>query len=226
MQMLTADTMTTALIAPVGAGKSHTVGEFARLWTTFTGRRGHRAVHVYERGPGPAAGTGRRGRRTGRVVQHRGVPIAAWPRIGCCLATDRAAAGDGNRLPPANCDHFVAIRTYRRFRAVLSLPGSRLPRVQNFPFWTVAGTRVVPRQDGRVWSRHDRRWVGPGVLAPRTLHGPLRRRAAAPHRRGAAVRRPSGQEDDLVAPGAQQLQVAAGRRAGRPYHLLAAAAAG
>ena len=37
--MLTADTMTTALIAPVGAGKSHTVGEFARLWTTFTGRR-------------------------------------------------------------------------------------------------------------------------------------------------------------------------------------------
>ena len=37
--MLTADTMTTALIAPAGAGKSHTVGEFARLWTTFTGRR-------------------------------------------------------------------------------------------------------------------------------------------------------------------------------------------
>jgi len=31
--------MTTALIAPAGAGKSHTVGEFARLWTTFTGRR-------------------------------------------------------------------------------------------------------------------------------------------------------------------------------------------
>ena len=39
VKMLTADTMTTALIAPVGAGKSHTVGEFARLWTTFTGRR-------------------------------------------------------------------------------------------------------------------------------------------------------------------------------------------
>ena len=39
VKMLTADTMTTALIAPAGAGKSHTVGEFARLWTTFTGRR-------------------------------------------------------------------------------------------------------------------------------------------------------------------------------------------
>ncbi len=39
VKMLTADTMTTALIAPAGAGKSHTVGEFARQWTTFTGRR-------------------------------------------------------------------------------------------------------------------------------------------------------------------------------------------
>jgi conjugative relaxase-like TrwC/TraI family protein len=38
-KMLTADTTTTALIAPAGAGKSHTVGEFARLWTMFTGRR-------------------------------------------------------------------------------------------------------------------------------------------------------------------------------------------
>ena len=38
-KMLTADTMTTTLVAPAGAGKSHTVGEFARLWTTFTGRR-------------------------------------------------------------------------------------------------------------------------------------------------------------------------------------------
>jgi hypothetical protein len=27
------------LIAPAGAGKSHTMAEFARLWTTFTGRR-------------------------------------------------------------------------------------------------------------------------------------------------------------------------------------------
>jgi hypothetical protein len=40
------------------------------------------------------------------------------------------------------------------------------------------------------------------------------------------VRRPSGQEDDLVAPATQQFQVAAGRRAGRLYRLLAAAAAG
>jgi len=39
VKMLTAGTMTTALIAPAGAGKSHTVGEFARLWTIFTGRR-------------------------------------------------------------------------------------------------------------------------------------------------------------------------------------------
>jgi hypothetical protein len=48
--------------------------------------------------------------------------------------------------------------------------------------------------------------------------------AAAPDRR--AVWRPSGQEDDLVAPAAQQFQVAADRRAGRLYRLLAAAAAG
>ena len=37
--MLTAITATTALVAAAGAGKSHTMAEFARLWTTFTGRR-------------------------------------------------------------------------------------------------------------------------------------------------------------------------------------------
>jgi conjugative relaxase-like TrwC/TraI family protein len=37
--MLTATTATTVLTAPAGAGKSHTMAEFARLWTSFTGRR-------------------------------------------------------------------------------------------------------------------------------------------------------------------------------------------
>jgi TrwC relaxase/AAA domain len=37
--MLTATTAMTALVAAAGAGKSHTMAEFARLWTTFTGRR-------------------------------------------------------------------------------------------------------------------------------------------------------------------------------------------
>ena len=37
--MLTATTATTALVAAAGAGKTHTMAEFARLWTTFTGRR-------------------------------------------------------------------------------------------------------------------------------------------------------------------------------------------
>ena len=37
--MLTATTATTVLIAPAGAGKSHTMAGFARLWTTHTGRR-------------------------------------------------------------------------------------------------------------------------------------------------------------------------------------------
>ena len=37
--MLTATTAATVLIAPAGAGKTHTMAEFARLWTTFTGRR-------------------------------------------------------------------------------------------------------------------------------------------------------------------------------------------
>ncbi len=39
VSMLTAATATTVLIAPAGAGKSHTVARFARLWTTHTGRR-------------------------------------------------------------------------------------------------------------------------------------------------------------------------------------------
>ena len=37
--MLTATTAMTALVAAAGAGKSHTMAEFARLWTSFTGRR-------------------------------------------------------------------------------------------------------------------------------------------------------------------------------------------
>ena len=37
--MLTAATATTVLTAPAGAGKSHTMAGFARLWTAFTGRR-------------------------------------------------------------------------------------------------------------------------------------------------------------------------------------------
>jgi hypothetical protein len=37
--MLTATTATTALVAAAGTGKSHTMAEFARLWTSFTGRR-------------------------------------------------------------------------------------------------------------------------------------------------------------------------------------------
>jgi ATP-dependent exoDNAse (exonuclease V) alpha subunit len=37
--LLTAATAAAVLVAPAGAGKSHTMAEFARLWTTFTGRR-------------------------------------------------------------------------------------------------------------------------------------------------------------------------------------------
>jgi flagellar biosynthesis GTPase FlhF len=37
--MLTATTTASVLIAPAGAGKTHTVAEFARLWTAHTGRR-------------------------------------------------------------------------------------------------------------------------------------------------------------------------------------------
>jgi len=39
IMMLTATTATTALVAAAGAGKSHTMAGFARLWTSFTGRR-------------------------------------------------------------------------------------------------------------------------------------------------------------------------------------------
>ena len=39
VMMLTAVAATTVLVAPAGAGKSHTMAEFARLWITFTGRR-------------------------------------------------------------------------------------------------------------------------------------------------------------------------------------------
>jgi len=37
--MLTATTAMTGLVAAAGAGKSHTMAEFARLWTSFSGRR-------------------------------------------------------------------------------------------------------------------------------------------------------------------------------------------
>jgi hypothetical protein len=37
--MLAATAATTVLVAPAGAGKSHTMAEFARLWITYTGRR-------------------------------------------------------------------------------------------------------------------------------------------------------------------------------------------
>ena len=39
VMMLTAAAAMTVLVAPAGAGKSHTMAQFARLWTTFTGRR-------------------------------------------------------------------------------------------------------------------------------------------------------------------------------------------
>ena len=39
VMMLTAAVSTAVLVAPAGAGKSYTMAEFARLWTTFTGRR-------------------------------------------------------------------------------------------------------------------------------------------------------------------------------------------
>ena len=39
VMMLTATTATSVLVAPAGAGKSHTMAEFARLWTSSTGRR-------------------------------------------------------------------------------------------------------------------------------------------------------------------------------------------
>ena len=39
VMMLTATAVTTVLVAPAGAGKSHTMAGFARLWTTVTGRR-------------------------------------------------------------------------------------------------------------------------------------------------------------------------------------------
>jgi len=39
VMMLTAVTTATVLIAPAGAGKTHTMAGFARLWTSFAGRR-------------------------------------------------------------------------------------------------------------------------------------------------------------------------------------------
>ena len=39
VMMLTAAVSTAVLVAPAGAGKSYAMAEFARLWTTFTGRR-------------------------------------------------------------------------------------------------------------------------------------------------------------------------------------------
>ena len=68
MMMLTATTATTVLIAPAGAGKSHAMAGFARLWTSFTGRRVIGLTTFDERGPGAGA------RGPGRELQHRRVP--------------------------------------------------------------------------------------------------------------------------------------------------------
>ena len=68
VMMLTAAAATTVLVAPAGAGKSHTMAGFARLWTSFTGRRviglttsTNAARVLAARGPG-------------RELQHRRVP--------------------------------------------------------------------------------------------------------------------------------------------------------
>ena len=66
--MLTATTAMTALVAAAGAGKSHTMAGFARLWTIVHRPAGDRAGHGHERGPGAAK------RGPGRVLQHRRVP--------------------------------------------------------------------------------------------------------------------------------------------------------
>jgi len=68
VMMLTAGAAMTVLVAPAGAGKSHTIAGFARLWTTFTGRRVIGADHLDQRGPGAGA------RGPGRELQHRRVP--------------------------------------------------------------------------------------------------------------------------------------------------------
>jgi AAA domain-containing protein/TrwC relaxase len=39
VKMLTADVMTTPLLAPAGSGKTHTMATFAKLWYQFTGRK-------------------------------------------------------------------------------------------------------------------------------------------------------------------------------------------
>ena len=68
VMMLTAATAATVLIAPAGAGKSHTMAEFARLWTTFTGRR------VIGLTTSTNAARVLRARGPGRELQHRRVP--------------------------------------------------------------------------------------------------------------------------------------------------------
>jgi conjugative relaxase-like TrwC/TraI family protein len=66
--MLTAAAATTVLIAPAGAGKSHTMAGFARAVDHVHRPAGHRADHLDQRGPGAAA------RGPGRELQHRRVP--------------------------------------------------------------------------------------------------------------------------------------------------------
>ena len=53
VMMLTAAAATTVLVAPAGAGKSHTMAEFARLWTTLHRPPRHRPDHLHQRRPGP-----------------------------------------------------------------------------------------------------------------------------------------------------------------------------
>ena len=50
--LLTARTAVSVLVAPAGAGKTHTVAAFARAWTGLHRRPGGRCDPVHERGPG------------------------------------------------------------------------------------------------------------------------------------------------------------------------------
>ena len=68
VMMLTAATATTVLSAPAGTGKSYTMAEFARLWTSFTGRR----VIGLTTSTNAARVLAARGPR--RELQHRRIP--------------------------------------------------------------------------------------------------------------------------------------------------------
>ena len=198
VRMLTAATAATALVAPAGAGKSHTMAAFAGPVGTAHRPAGHRADHLHQR----RAGTGRRGPR--RVLQHRRVPRqgrrqrrAPPPRPGPRRrrARDRRGHPGQHRRPR----HAPRSRPRRRRpgRPGRRHPAARLTRSRgNVPAPGRRSTRRRadrgPPVPGRVGSRRIHTPAGRGTRRDRRLRPARTDQGRRPRKPPASAQPPPG----------------------------------